>query len=112
MITDDLTMGAITSIGLTPESFLRAFEAGNDLLLFSQSTPLVEDAFKTILKAVRRSADLRERLDESVERILGLKGRAEFTPIRYRTHLKARISRQIEKLRHSVVETSARHVTV
>jgi beta-N-acetylhexosaminidase len=112
IITDDLTMGAITGLGLTPELFLRAFEAGNDILLFSQSTPLVEDAFKTILKAVRGSAVLRERLDESVERILTLKGRAEFTPLRYRTHLKARISRQVEKLRNSVVEIRARHVTV
>src|SRR5262249_31186934 len=27
VVTDDLTMGAVTSIGLTPELFLRAFEA-------------------------------------------------------------------------------------
>ena len=112
IITDDLTMGAITGLGLTPELFLRAFEAGNDILLFSQSTPLAEDAFRTILKAVRGSASLRERLDESVERILSLKSRAEFVPIRYRTHLKARISRQVEKVRNSVVEIGARHVTV
>jgi beta-N-acetylhexosaminidase len=112
VITDDLVMGAITGFGLTPELFLRAFEAGNDILLFSQSTPLVEDAFRTILKAVRGSTSLRERLDESVDRILSLKGRAEFAPLRYRTHLKARISRQVEKLRNSVVEIGARHVTV
>jgi beta-glucosidase-like glycosyl hydrolase len=112
VITDDLTMGAITSLGLTPELFLRAFEAGNDVLLFSQSTPLVEDAYKTILKAVRRSAALRERLDESVERILVLKSQADFAPLRYRTHLKARISRQTEKLRNSVAEIGVRHVTV
>lgn len=112
VITDDLTMGAITSFGLTADLFLRAFEAGNDILLFSQSTPLAEDAFKTILRAVRRSVALRERLDESVERILSLKGRIEPIPLRYRTHLKARISRQVEKLRSSVGEIGARHVTV
>jgi beta-N-acetylhexosaminidase len=112
VITDDLAMGAITSFGLTPELFLRAFEAGNDVLLFSQSTPLVEDAFKTILKAVRGSASLRERLELSVERILTLKSRVEVGPLRYRTHLKARISRQAEKLRNAVVEIGARHVTV
>ncbi len=112
VITDDLTMGAITTFGLTPDLFLRAFEAGNDVILFSQSTPLVEDAFRMILRAVRGSSSLRERLDESVERILRLKTRMEFAPLRYRTHLKARISRQVDKLRSSVVETSARHVTV
>ena len=95
-------MGAVTSLGLTPEVFLRAFEAGNDLLLFSQTTPLVEQAFKTVLKAARGSSALRRRVDESVERILALKGRMEFLPLRYRTHLKARITRQIDKLRKSL----------
>ena len=106
-ITDDLTMGAVTTIGLTPELFVRAFEAGNDLLLFSQSTPLLEQAFRTMLAAVRKSAILRRRLDESVERILSLKNRIEFSPIRYRAHLKARVTRQIEKLRRTVIETGS-----
>jgi beta-N-acetylhexosaminidase len=101
-ITDDLTMGAVTSIGLTPDVFLRAFEAGNDLLLFSQTTPLVEQAFKLILKEARSTSAFRRRLDESVERILALKCRMEYLPLRYRTHLKARITRQIDKLRRSL----------
>src|SRR5262245_8201086 len=69
-ITDDLTMGAVTSVGLTPDLFLRAFEAGNDVLLFSQTTPLLENAFKTIVAAARKSAILHQRVDESVQRIL------------------------------------------
>src|SRR5215471_3372911 len=73
VVTDDLTMGAVTSIGLTPELFLGAFEAGNDLLLFSQTTPLVEQAFKVIVSAARSSAVLRRRIDASIERILSLK---------------------------------------
>jgi len=111
-ITDDLTMGAITSGGLTPEVFLKAFEAGNDLLLFSQTTPLVHQAFRTIAAAGRKSAMLRRRIDESSARILALKARIEFIPLRYRAHLKARITRQIDKLRKSVVETGPRGVTV
>jgi beta-N-acetylhexosaminidase len=112
IVTDDLTMGAVTSVGLTPDLFLRAFEAGNDLLLFSQTTPLVERAFKTILRAARGSTVLGKRLEESTERILRLKHTIEFVPLRYRAHLKARITRQIEKLRTSVVETAPRDVTV
>jgi beta-N-acetylhexosaminidase len=112
VITDDLTMGAITSFGLTAEVFLRASEAGNDILLFSQSTPLVEDAFRRILKGVRTSPSLRKRLDDSVERILMLKTRIEYSPLRYRAHLRARISRQVERLRGSVAEIGARHATV
>jgi beta-N-acetylhexosaminidase len=111
-ITDDLTMGAVTGLGLTPELFLRAFEAGNDLLLFTQTTPLVEKAFKTILSAARGSAALRRRVDESVDRILSLKGQMQFVPLRYRAHLKARITRQIERLRKSTVESGSRAVTV
>jgi beta-glucosidase-like glycosyl hydrolase len=105
-------MGAITSVGLTPEVFLKAFEAGNDLLLFSQTTPLAEEAFRVILSAVRKSAALRRRLDESVHRILSVKGRIQFIPLQYRAHLKARITRQIEKLRKSVVEVGPRVITV
>ncbi|PYS06308.1 MAG: hypothetical protein DMG12_04515 [Acidobacteria bacterium] len=112
IVTDDLTMGAVTSVGLTPDLFLRAFEAGNDLLLFSQSTPLVERAFKTIVRAARGSTVLGRRLDESTERILRLKHSIEFIPLRYRSHLKARITRQIEKLRTSLAETAPRDVTV
>ena len=111
-ITDDLTMGAVTSFGLTPELFVRALEAGNDLLLFSQTTPLLQRAFTTILAAARKSAVLRQRVDESVERILVLKGRIEYVPLRYRSHLKTRITRQIEKLRKSFIEVGQGAVTV
>lgn len=103
VVTDDLTMGAVTTIGLTPDLFLRAFEAGNDMLLFSQTTPLVEQAFKAILRAVRGSDALRKRVDESVGRILKLKGRLQFQPLRYRAHLKSRLVRQITKLQNSLV---------
>jgi beta-glucosidase-like glycosyl hydrolase len=111
-ITDDLTMGAVTSVGLTPETFLRAFEAGNDLLLFSQTTPIVEQGFKAILTAARRSASLHRRVDESVERILTLKARVEYMPLRYRAHMQARITRQVEKLRRSIAEPAPRVITV
>lgn len=102
VLTDDLTMGAVTSFGLTPDLFLRAFEAGNDLLLFSQATPLAEQAFQVILREARGSAALRKRVDDSVQRILDLKARIEFVPLRYRAHIKARLIRQIEKLRRSL----------
>ena len=111
-VTDDLTMGAVTSTGLTPDVFLRAFEAGNDLLLFTQTTPLAERAYRTIVAAARKSESLRRRVDESVNRILALKGRIEFVPLRYRTHLKSRINRQIERLRKTVADAGAPVVTV
>ena len=107
IISGDLTMGAITSVGLTPETFLRALEAGNDMLLFSQTTPLVEDAFKLIVRSARSSASLRKRVDESIVRILGLKSRLQYTPIRHRAHARARVSRQVDRLRAEFEEISA-----
>jgi beta-glucosidase-like glycosyl hydrolase len=106
IITDDLTMGAIAGIGLTPDVFLRAFEAGNDMILFSQTTPLLETAFKALILKARSSSTLRQRVDESVERILSLKNHIEFSPLRYRAHLQSRIIRQIEKLRSGLVPVS------
>ena len=109
VITDDLTMGAISAIGLTPEVFLRAFEAGNDMLLFSQSTPLVEQAFRLIVRSAKQSESLRVRIEQSVERILLLKTRIQYSPVRYRAHVRTRINRQIEKLRQ---EVAVEHVAV
>ncbi len=102
VLTDDLTMGAITSIGLTPKIFLRALEAGNDMFLFSQTTPLLEEAFWFILEAARADKKLRLRIDASVERIFERKAKIEFVPLRYRPHVKARLTRQIEKLKQSI----------
>ncbi len=102
MITDDLTMGAVTSIGLKPATFLRAINAGNDMVLFSQTTPLLEQAFNFIVEEARSDRKLRSRIDQSVERILHRKQRIEFAPVRNRPHLRARLTRQIEKLRQSI----------
>ncbi len=107
VITDDFTMGAVTAVGLTPDLFLEAFEAGNDMILFSQTTPLLERAFKTILKTARASAPLRRRVDESVERILKLKSRIDVPALRYRAQVKSRLMRQIEKIRNQVTPAAA-----
>jgi beta-N-acetylhexosaminidase len=111
IITDDLTMGAISSTGLTPDLFLRAFEAGNDLMLFSQSTPLVEQAFRTFVREARTSAALRNKVDESVSRMLLLKSRLHDTPVRYRAQIRARLNRQIERLQTSVTTEALRSGT-
>ena len=101
IVTDDMTLGAVTSLGLTPERFLEALEAGNDMLHFSQTTPLTEQAFQTILRAARQSAALRNRITGSVQRILALKRRVQ-PPIRNRALLRTRVMRHIERLSESV----------
>jgi beta-N-acetylhexosaminidase len=105
IVTDDLALGAVTSLGLTAERFLEAFEAGNDMLLFSQTTPLVELAFQTIVRAARQSATLRNRITASVQRILALKRRIPL-PLRNRASARSRILRHIDRLSRTV-EVSA-----
>lgn len=96
--TDDLTLGAVHTVGLTSDTFLQAFEAGNDMMMFSQVTPLVEHGFQSMVRAARQSEAFRARVDSSVERILTMKRGIRTSPIRYRVQMRSRIVRQIEKL--------------
>jgi beta-N-acetylhexosaminidase len=101
-LTSDLTMGAITATGLTPDTFLDAIRAGNDMVLFSQTTPLVQEAFDRIVHAARTDRALLVRIDESVERVLAVKRKLEFAPLRNRARVKSRLVRQIERLKSSI----------
>ena len=101
IVTDDMTLGAVTSLGLTPERFLEALEAGNDMLLFSQTTPLVEQAFHDIVRSARQSLALSNRITASVQRILALKRRIP-PPVRNRANVRTRILRHIERLSRDV----------
>jgi beta-N-acetylhexosaminidase len=97
IVTDDMTMGAVSGLGLAAGRFLEAFEAGNDMMLFSQTTPLVEEGFQTIVHAAKKSAVLRARVDASVQRILSLKLRIQ-PAIQNRSYARTRVLRHIEKL--------------
>jgi beta-N-acetylhexosaminidase len=109
IVTDDMTMGAVTSLGLTPDRFLEAVEAGNDMILFSQTTPLVEQAFETIVRAARQSTALRNRITASSQRILALKRRIQ-PAVRNRANVRTRILRHIDRLSRNV-EVAGRVVT-
>jgi len=98
IVTDDLAMGAVNSLGLTSDLFLQAFEAGNDMMLFSQTTPLVERAFRALCREFRKSPAFRARLDQSVQRIRSLKQRMQPASLRFRFRLQRRIERQIDRL--------------
>lgn len=70
VITDALNMGAISSHYSSAEACLKAFEAGTDILLMPQD---FDSAYQGILDAVNDGRISKERLDQSVERILKLK---------------------------------------
>ncbi|MBQ9207084.1 MAG: hypothetical protein IJ158_10275 [Treponema sp.] len=71
VLTDALNMGAIEKNYGSAEAALLAFEAGNDILLMPYH---FFDAYDGVLKAVNSGRISEERLNESVMRILHLKG--------------------------------------
>jgi beta-N-acetylhexosaminidase len=73
IITDDLEMGAIVEGYGTAEAALRAFRAGADLLLFRFTEGQQRRAYDLLLDAAQREPALAARLDDSVQRIVGLK---------------------------------------
>ncbi len=70
IITDALNMKGVLS-NLNPgEIELKAFEAGNDILLFSQA---VKEGKQKIIEAVAKDSIFNQRLEESVKKILRAK---------------------------------------
>lgn len=70
IITDSLSMGAITGSYSSGEAAVKALEAGCDLLLLPQD---FRQAFDQVLAAVEEGRISEDRLDASIERILQYK---------------------------------------
>ncbi len=70
VITDALNMNAVAKKYLAGELDLRAFKAGNDVLLFSQDVPTGK---KLIKDAIQKGEISEKRLEESVKKILKTK---------------------------------------
>ncbi|MCM1115855.1 MAG: glycoside hydrolase family 3 protein [Clostridium sp.] len=70
VITDSLSMGAITKNYTSANAAVKAFSAGADILLMPND---YQKAFDGIIKAIDNKTISKKRLDESVKRILKLK---------------------------------------
>ena len=70
VITDALNMNAVAKKYPAGELDLRAFKAGNDVLLFSQDVPTGK---KLIKEAIQKGEVSEKRLEESVKKILKMK---------------------------------------
>ncbi len=78
VITDDLHMGGALEYGAAQgwsfdEVVLRAVEAGNDIVMFSQTPEFNGPIWNTLIDAYRSDSSFRRRVDESVRRLLRLK---------------------------------------
>jgi beta-N-acetylhexosaminidase len=74
LLTDDLEMGALKSVGEATAG-LRAFEAGADYLLFRFDESAQLEGHRLIAEAVRSGAITGARLDQSVGRVVEAKRR-------------------------------------
>ena len=72
VVTDAMDMQGLTSMFDTSEASVRAIEAGADVLLMPKKA---EDAIRGVLTAVERGRITRQRLDESVAKVLSAKAR-------------------------------------
>ncbi|WP_169337714.1 glycoside hydrolase family 3 protein [Proteocatella sphenisci] len=70
IISDSMSMGAITERYSSGEAAVLAIKAGTDIVLMPE---VYEEAFESIFEAVARGEISEERIDESVIRILSLK---------------------------------------
>ncbi|MFP4199760.1 MAG: glycoside hydrolase family 3 protein [Halanaerobium sp.] len=97
IITDCMEMNAIVDTFGTVEGAVKTIEAGSDTVLVSHSYQKQKDAIEAVLKAVKSGQISEERIDQSVERILKLKGKrinlaeleeADQSKINYAAHQK------------------------
>ena len=80
VITDDLEMNGAGISADPGERAVRAFLAGNDMLMFAGSVAHQRRAYAAVLAAVRNGRIGRDRLDQSVARILAAKQKITAPP--------------------------------
>lgn len=73
VITDDLTMGAITEHYTLPAAAVDTVLAGSDILLVAHEYANEQNVRKALIDGVKNGAIAESRIDESVYRILRLK---------------------------------------
>lgn len=104
VVTDDLEMGAISRHCGIEEATVRAFLAGEDMMLVCAHPEIIRRGYHALLKAARDGRIPKERLRESLKRIANTKAIAE-PPLpldldRIKT-LAGEIARLNEKLNYS-----------
>ena len=81
VMTDDLEMAGAQVAGEIGERAVRAFLAGNDMLMLAGSPSHQKRAYEAMILAVKEGRISQERLDQSVQRIVDTKARLK-APLR------------------------------
>lgn len=74
VVTDDLEMGAISRHCSIEEAVIRAFVAGEDMLLICAHPEVIRKGYQSLLQAARAGQLPRDRIRGSLRRIAALKG--------------------------------------
>jgi beta-N-acetylhexosaminidase len=77
VVTDDLEMGAIARHCEIEDAVVRAFKAGEDMLLICAHPDIIRRGYSSLLKAVRNGEIPKQRFEESLERIARTKSIVE-----------------------------------
>jgi beta-N-acetylhexosaminidase len=74
LIADDLNMNGVRESGLSdPEIAVAAYEAGNDMLLFSGTPSQHDGTWDALLAEMRQNAAFRDRIKQAATRVIRLK---------------------------------------
>jgi beta-N-acetylhexosaminidase len=76
LITDDLTMQAITDHFGVEQAALLALQAGEDVVMYSGSMDVAVRTLAVLVAAVQQGKLSQAQVDQSVHRVLALKGRS------------------------------------
>lgn len=98
VITDDMTMGAITNHYELADASVLAIQAGVDIILMAHGNENVATTFDALKTAVETGEITEERLDESVIRILTLKQQYNLEDTPVETINNDELNKAIEKL--------------
>ena len=77
IITDDLKMKAIKVLYGTKLSVRKAFEAGNDIIVFRYNNKKEVEVIEQIISLVKKGKIKENRINKSVKRIIDLKNKYE-----------------------------------
>ncbi len=79
IVTDDLGMGAIGKHYTAGEAAVKAIKAGVDMVMVCHSQEKQEEVYEAILKGVESGELTEERIDESIDRIIRVKGKIKMS---------------------------------
>jgi beta-N-acetylhexosaminidase len=73
VVSDDITMGGIVEKFEVADAIITAINAGVDLILFRDDSPLVEEVIPQVIEAVKDGRIKLERIEDALTRSLGVK---------------------------------------